>query len=256
MAWVTGASAGIGRAAAAALAREGASVALSARRLGPLEEAAEAIAGASGARCVAVPLDVADAGAIAPAHAAVEAQLGPVDVLVSNAGGPPPGLFLNLDEDALRAAYEITLRSAWGLARAVAPGMAARGRGSLVFVTSWSTKEVIEGLLLSNSLRAAVVGFAKTLSKELGPRGIRVACVAPGKIDTARSRALDEAAAARAGRTSDEIRRDNESGIPLLRYGRPEEVGDVVAFLASERAAYITGISVVIDGGLLNGLWS
>ena len=254
--WVTGASSGIGRAASAALAREGASVALSARRREPLEEAAAEISRDLGARCIAVPLDVVDAAAVPAAHARVEEGLGPVDVLVVNAGGPPPGTFADLDDDALRDAFELTLRSAWTLARAVVPGMAARGRGCVVFVTSWSTKEVIEGLLLSNSLRAAVVGLAKTLSKELGPRGVRVACVAPGKIDTARSRSLDEAAAARSGRSTDDVRRDNESAIPLRRYGRPEEVGDAIAFLASERASYVTGVNLAIDGGLLDGLSS
>jgi 3-oxoacyl-[acyl-carrier protein] reductase len=256
VAWVTGASSGIGRAAAAALAREGASVALSARRPGPLTDAARAIGSESGAHCIAVPLDVTDAHAIAPALAAVEAELGGVDVLVANAGGPPPGSFRDLDDTSLRVAFDVTLRSAWDLARAVTPSMVERGRGRLLFVTSWSTKEVIDGLLLSNSLRAAVVGLAKTLSKELGPDGIRVACVAPGKIDTARSRALDQATAARSGRALDDVRRDNESGIPLRRYGTPEEVGDVVAFLASERASYVTGVSVIVDGGLLNGLLS
>ena len=123
-------------------------------------------------------------------------------------------------------------------------------------MTSGSTKEVIDELLLSNMMRAAVVGLAKTLSKEVGPDGVRVLCVAPGRIDTARVQALDDRAAELSGRDSAEVRSDLESRIPLRRYGRPEEFGDVVAFLASERASYLSGISVSVDGGLLNGLLS
>jgi 3-oxoacyl-[acyl-carrier protein] reductase len=254
VAWVLGASSGLGRACAAALAGEGAAVALSARRREPLEEAAAAIRTETGARCLAVALDVSDPDAVVAAHRDVVAHLGDVDILVANAGGPPPGTFAETDRDTLHRAFSLTVGSAWSLAKAVTPAMQRRGRGALVFLTSWSTKEVIEGLLLSNMMRAAVVGLAKTLSKELGPRGIRVVCVAPGKIDTPRLQALDEGAARRAGTPPAEIRAASEHGIPLRRYGAPRELGDVVAFLASDRASYVTGTSVVVDGGLLDSL--
>jgi 3-oxoacyl-[acyl-carrier protein] reductase len=254
VAWVLGASSGLGRASAAALAAEGAAVALSARRRAPLEKAADDIRASTGARCAVVPVDVADPGAVAAAHREVVAALGEVDVLVANAGGPPPGGFEDTSDDALGSAFSLTLGSAWSLAKAVAPAMKSRGHGSIVFLTSWSTKEVIEGLLLSNMMRAAVVGMAKTLSKELGPHGVRVLCVAPGKVRTPRLEALDERAAERTGVPVDEVRAANERGIPLRRYGDPAEFGDVVAFLASGRASYVTGISVVVDGGLLDGL--
>jgi 3-oxoacyl-[acyl-carrier protein] reductase len=254
VAWVTGASSGLGRATAAALATEGAAVALSARRTAPLEQAASEIGGSARGRVVAVPLDVSDPAAVGDAHERVAQELGVVDVLVANAGGPPPGTFQSLGDDALQGAFALTLRSAWSLARAVVPGMRRRRAGSIVFLTSSSTKEVIEGLLLSNMMRAAVVGMAKTLSKELGPDGIRVLCVAPGRISTPRLESLDRAAAERAGTDVEDIRTANQSGIPLRRYGRPEEFGAVVAFLASERASYITGTSVVVDGGLLDSV--
>jgi 3-oxoacyl-[acyl-carrier protein] reductase len=256
VAWVLGASSGLGRASAHSLAREGASVALSARRPEPLEEAAGHIARDTGAHCVSLPLDASDGDAIAGAAARVKAELGPVDVLLANAGGPPAGGFEDFADEGLYDAFALTTASAWRLTKAVLPDMRARGAGCVLYVTSSSTKEVIPGLLLSNMLRAAVVGMAKTLSKELGSEGIRVLCVAPGRIKTPRVDSLDAIHARRSGRSVDEVRAESESRIPLGRYGRPEEFGDVVAFLASERASYLTGTSVVVDGGLLNGVLS
>jgi 3-oxoacyl-[acyl-carrier protein] reductase len=138
----------------------------------------------------------------------------------------------------------------------VVPAMKERGSGCIVFITSSATKEIIPTLLLSNMMRAAVVGLAKTMSKELGPHGIRVLCVAPGRIDTARVQSLDEATAQSSGRTVQEVRTASESQIPLQRYGEPKEFGDVVAFLASDRASYLSGITVAVDGGALDGILS
>ena len=256
VAWVNGASSGLGRATAASLAREGAAVALSARTPEPLEEAAAAIQSETGSRCIAVPLDVSDGAAIGRAAGRVADVLGAVDILVSNAGGPPPGSFGELGEAALHAAFELTTASAWRLSKAVVPGMQEAGRGCLVFITSSSTKEVIPGLLLSNMMRAAVVGMAKTLSKELGPDGIRVVCVAPGGIHTPRLESLQSSTAQRTGRSLEEVAAEGRAAVPLGRYGDPAEFGDVVAWLASQRASYVTGISVVVDGGALDGVLS
>ncbi len=254
VAWVHGASSGLGRATALALAREGAAVACSARSAESLEEAAADIESETGGHCVAVPLDVSDADSIAPAHEQVVNYLGPVDILLSNAGGPPPGPFESLGEEELQSAFGLTTASAWRLTKVVLPAMREKGSGCILYLTSSSTKEVIPNLLLSNMMRAAVVGMAKTLSKELGPEGIRVLCVAPGRIETARLLALDEGNAERSGRPVEEVAAEAKARIPLGRYGDPQEFGDVVAFLASKRASYISGTSVTIDGGMLNGI--
>lgn len=246
VAWVTGASAGMGAATARALARDGARVALSARRADLLETLANELGGA------AYPLDLTDERTIYAAAEKIEADLGPIEIVVVNAGGPPPGTFETTNDDALRAGFELTLASAWHVAKTASAPMSLRGRGVIIFITSWSTKEIIEGLLLSNMMRAAVMGLAKTMSKDLGPKGIRVLCVAPGRIDTERIAELDSMTAARTGATEKEVRAATESRVPLRRYGRPEEIGDVIAFLASERASYMTGTTVVVDGGLLD----
>ncbi len=255
VAWVLGASSGLGRAAAHALASEGAQVAASARDRDRLADAAKDIGGTDGT-CVPVPADVTDASAVTSAHEEIERTLGPVDVLVANAGGPPPGTFTDVDESSLRAAFELTTESAWRLTSCVLPSMRERGAGCILYVTSWSTKEVIPNLMLSNMMRAAVVGMAKTLSKEVGADGVRVCCVAPGRIETPRLVALDRRTAERSGVDENEIRRRSQQQIALRRYGTPREFGDTVAFLASDRASYITGVSVVVDGGFLSGLLS
>jgi 3-oxoacyl-[acyl-carrier protein] reductase len=255
VAWVLGASSGLGRASAGALAREGARVALSARRGDLLEEAAAQLWDGSGS-CISVPADVTDKTALVEAHDRISSELGAVDIAVVNAGGPPPGGFADIDDEQVEAAFRLTTASAWDVANLVVPAMKERGRGCIVFITSTSTKEIIPTLLLSNMMRAAVVGLMKTMSTELGPFGIRVLCAAPGPIDTARRRALDERGAHGSGASVEEVRAANEGAVPLRRYGRPEEFGDVVAFLASERASFLTGISVAVDGGLLKGVLS
>ena len=184
VAWVLGGSSGLGRASAAALAGEGASVAISAREEKRLAEAASDIAGSGDGNCIPVPLDVTDRDAIAAAAAEVADRLGPIDILVANAGGPPAGSFEDFGDDDLHAAFDLTTASAWRLSAAVIPAMKERGGGVLLYITSSSSKEPIGGLLLSNTMRPAVVGMAKTLSKELGPHGIRTLCVAPGRIMT------------------------------------------------------------------------
>jgi 3-oxoacyl-[acyl-carrier protein] reductase len=254
VAWVHGGSSGLGRAGAEALVAEGAEVAISARDPERLEKAASEIEAATGGRCIAVPLDVSDASAIPSAHEQVVEHLGPVDVLVANSGGPPPGSFQSVSDAQMEGAIDLLIRSAWYLTRAVLPGMRERGRGTLLYITSSSVKEVIPGLLLSNMMRAAVVGLAKTISKEVGSDGVRVLCVVPGRIRTPRVESLDAARATGAGRTVEEVERESQSEIPLGRYGDVSEFGQVIAFLASERASYMTGTSVVVDGGLLSGV--
>ena len=252
VAWVLGGSSGLGRASAVSLAREGATVAISARDPDRLNAAAAEIPG----RCVGFPMDVSDPSAIDATHQALTAELGDVDILLSNSGGPPAGGFDDHGDESLHAAFELLVASAWRLTKAVLPSMVSRGRGTLLYVTSSSAMEPIQGLFLSNVMRPAVVGMAKSVSKEFGSRGIRALCVTPGRIATPRVESLDQGRADAAGKPVEEIRQRSESAIPLGRYGVPTEFGDVVAFLASEQASYMSGTSVVVDGGLLHGLLS
>jgi len=234
------------------LAREGARVAISARTPETVEEARAAIGGEH----IGVVCDVTDPASITQAHESVVEALGPVDVLISNSGGPPAGNFADHDESSLNEAYELLVASAWRLTKAVLPGMVDKGRGTLLYITSSSTKEPIPGLLLSNMMRPAVVAMAKSLSKELGHRGIRALCLTPGRFATPRVEQLDRHRADASGKSIEQVRQASEKGIPLGRYGIPTEFGDVVAFLASDQASYMTGTSVVVDGGALHGLLS
>lgn len=257
VAWVTGASSGIGRAVAVSLVAEGALVGLSARRAGMLEELAAQLNATGPGRAVAAPADVTDPDQIESAATHIEGELGRIEILVANAGGPPPGLFEDIDDATLHAGLDVTTVAAWRLAARVVPNMRRAGAGCIAFVTSSSAKEVIDGLVLSNLARPAISGLARTIARELGPHGIRALCVAPGGgIDTERIRFLNEDRALRSNRDPDEVRSEAEERIPLRRYGRPEEVGDVIAFLVSGRASFVSGVTILVDGGSAVGVSS
>jgi 3-oxoacyl-[acyl-carrier protein] reductase len=177
-----------------------------------------------------------------------------IDVLVTNNGGPPAGYFEALDEEAWFRAHELTLMSAVRLIRAVLPTMRAQRWGRIINITSVSVKQPIDNLLLSNVYRPAVVGLAKTLSAQVAAEGITVNNVAPGYTRTDRVMELIEATAAEKGRTTDELLAEMTDGFPAGRMGEPEELGALVAFLASERASYITGTTIQVDGGYVQGL--
>jgi 3-oxoacyl-[acyl-carrier protein] reductase len=181
-------------------------------------------------------------------------RFGGVDLLFANTGGPPAGAALSFDDAAWQSAFELLFLSAVRTIRLVAPSMQARGGGSILVGTSSSVKEPIANLALSNVVRASVAALAKTLAIELAPSGIRVNNLMPGRIDTDRVRHLDEINATRAGLAVDEQQRRMAATIPLGRYGRPEEFGRMAAFLLSDAAAYITGASVQVDGGLIRGV--
>jgi 3-oxoacyl-[acyl-carrier protein] reductase len=249
---VGGSSSGMGRACAMALAREGCNVTLFARRQTILEEAVGEIdALESSASGLAVAGDSTDAEALRAVVDRTLDRFGRLDILVNNSGGPPAGSFEDFDDDAWRLAWELTLMSTLRLTRFALPALRRSGRGRIVNITSSAVKEPNEGLLLSNTYRPGVIGWAKTLSQDEGPNGITVNSIAPGYIDTERLRSIYSLAD-----DPDQARRNDAAAIPLRRFGDPAEIGAAVAFLSSTQASYITGITVLIDGGLAKGLLS
>jgi len=240
VALVMGSSSGIGLGVAAALAREGAKVAVVSRSQGRAEEAASTIDGEA-APFVA---DATDLERLEALPAEVAAALGPIEILVANTGGPPLGRSLSNELHEWEAAYRSLVLAPRVLAKAVVPGMQERGWGRVVNVGSSSTREPIPGLNLSNAHRMAAVGFLKTLAREVAADGVTVNTVATGRFATERLATMAgsmEAAEAAA-----------ERDVPAGRLGRPEEYGDLVAFLCSERAAYLTGAVIPLDGGMLH----
>jgi len=254
VAFVGGASKGLGRAAALALAREGAKVVVAARTRDSLEKTAADISRETGAEVRAMPVDLSRSGQVRTTIKTVLKDFGRVDILVNNAGGPPSGTFLDFGDDAWEAAFRLNLMSAVILARAVVPGMRDQGWGRIINLTSIAVKQPLDGLILSNSIRTGLHGWAKTLSNELAPCGITVNNVLPGFTLTDRVRSLARVQAEKEGVGPEEVMGRMEQAIPMKRLGRPEDVGDLVAFLASEQAGYITGVSIHIDGGFYSGL--
>jgi len=253
VALVAAASRGLGRAVAEELAREGARVVVCARGADALREASDAIR-ATGATVVDVVADLSTAEGIAAVTGRALAEFGRVDILVTNTGGPPAGPFEHHSSEAWSAAVQQNLVSVVELVRAVLPGMKERRWGRIINVTSIAVKQPVDNLILSNSVRAAVTGFARTLANEVAPFGITVNNVMPGYTRTQR---VDELAARNAslrGTSADEELAVWEKQIPMARLGEPAEFAAMVAFLASERASYTTGASIPVDGGWIKAL--
>jgi len=250
---VAAASRGLGKACARELAREGAKVVICARHEGELIAAVEEIQAATGAEVRYMVVDLTDDAQIR--HLADETlrRYGRIDVLVTNNGGPPPGYLDNLDDAAFQTGYERTLMSAVRLIRSVLPAMRLQQWGRIVNITSISVKQPIDDLLLSNVYRPGVVALAKTLARQVAADGITINNVAPSYTRTGRVEALVQASAARQGKPPEQVMEAMTAGWPMKRMGEPEELAALVAFLASERASYITGTTILVDGGFAKG---
>ncbi|HUP32131.1 MAG TPA: SDR family oxidoreductase [Gaiellaceae bacterium] len=235
---VCGASAGIGLACAEALAEAGANLVLLARGRDALEREAARLGATPVAGDVSIPDDLERL-----VRTAVETH-GGVDVLVLNSGGPPRTRALDVTDDAVRDAVELLLLSSIRLVRLCRPHLERSGHGRVIAITSSSVKEPIDNLALSNAIRPGLVGWLKTAARELGPAGVTVNAIAPGRIDTERLKEV----------YPDGPREADLATIALRRLGTPREVGDVVCFLASDRGAYVTGATIAVDGGLTRGL--
>jgi 3-oxoacyl-[acyl-carrier protein] reductase len=251
---VAAAGQGIGRAVAEGLAREGARVALFARTEAEVAKAAREIHAATGAEVLPLVGDVTAATDIDRVVAAAAARLGGLRILVTNAGGPPFGSFDEMDDARWQAAFELNLLSVVRLVRAATPYLRAAQGGRIVNIQSSSIKQPIDGLILSNAVRAGVAGLAKTLAGELARDRITVNTVCVGRINTERLRALFAQRARTRGVSVEQARAQEEAQIPLGRLGTPEEVAALVVFLCSEPARYITGATVQVDGGLVRSL--
>jgi len=251
---VCAASKGLGRAVALSLAREGAYVAICARSEAALNSAAAEIHGATGALIVPIVADVAIGEDVDRLVERAAQELGAIDILVTNTGGPKSAHFTSLSDADWREAIDSLLMSVVRLSRAVIPHMRRRGGGRIINITSISAKQPVEGLVLSNALRAGITGLARTIANELAPDNILVNCVAPGYTATDRVTELTEATAARDGISVDAVRQRTVASIPLRRLATTEEFADVVTFLASGRASYVTGTTLQVDGGYVRSL--
>ncbi len=254
---VAAASQGLGRGVAQALAAEGANVVMFARNGATIEAAARDVETAAGqpSRVLGLAADVTLPADLEQVVKKTIDSFGSVDVLFNNAGGPRPGTFDTLTDEDWLGAVELNLMSAIRLTRLCLPSMRARHWGRIITSTSSSVKQPLPTLMLSNAVRSATTAWSKTLSDQVAADGITVNTLAPGLIRTQRILQLASDAAQRQGRSREEIERDSVAAIPLRRYGEPHEFGAAAAFLASEQAAYITGVTLLVDGGLFRGTY-
>jgi 3-oxoacyl-[acyl-carrier protein] reductase len=245
---------GLGKAVAGEFLKEGASVVISGRGEEKLAAAAADLEKISGRRPRYLPCDITRAEDLKRLVAFASEKTGAVDVLVNNAGGPPAGIFESFDDETWVKAFELTLLSYVRAIREVLPLMKAKGWGRIINSTSSSVREVLENLILSNTFRLGVVGLTKTLSAEFAPYGILVNAIGPGRFDTERIRQLDRALAERKGLPVEDVSRASLSRIPLGRYGDPAEYGRLAVFLGSEANTYITGQTILADGGMVKAV--
>ncbi|HEY2013150.1 MAG TPA: SDR family oxidoreductase [Bryobacteraceae bacterium] len=250
---VAASSQGLGKAVALGLAREGAILALCARTEATLTAAAEEIRGETGAGVITRAIDVTDYEQVRRFVAEVVSEYGRIDICVANAGGPPSKSFADTTVDEWQAANNLNLMSTVYLARETLPVMKERRWGRFIAITSVTVKQPVEGLVLSNAVRSGVNALCKTLSNEYGPYNILVNNVCPGFTATARLVSLSRKLAEKEGVSPQDIEQRWAKQAPLGRIGQPEEFANLVVFLASERASYITGTSIAVDGGTVKG---
>lgn len=253
-AMVAGASKGLGFAVARILASEGCHVSIASRDTSSIQSAKSQIEKESGTTVLACTADVRSAGPIDRWRDDTIREFGGVDMLFANSGGPPAGTFLSLDDKLWQEAVDLLLMSAVRMARSVIPHMKTRGGGSIVFSTSTSVKEPIENLVLSSVVRVAIPGLAKTLAREFAADKIRVNNLIPGRINTDRLKELDEFGAKKKGISVEDQKKAIVSQIPLGRYGEPDEYARAAVFILSPAASFITGASLLVDGGMLRGI--
>lgn len=251
---VAASSKGLGFGIARELAINGATVCIASRNREHVEAAAQQLREETKATVLASVFDAADAGSIKSWIDEVIQAFEHIDGLLVNAGGPPPGNFDDFSDEDWHTAYNLTLMSSVRLIRNVLPHLRSGGGGSILTITSLSVKEPIKGLLLSNVFRSGVVSLVKSLANELADENIRVNNLIPGRFDTDRVKALDKNLSEKQGIPVEKVKQQHESSIPLGRYGVIEEFGKAGAFLLSDAASYITGASLVVDGGLLKGV--
>jgi 3-oxoacyl-[acyl-carrier protein] reductase len=254
VALVAAASRGLGRAIASELASEGTKLVLCARGADALWSTCADIAAAAGVEVYAVQADLSDHKQVQYVASKALAMFGQVDILVTNAGGPPAGVFEKHEWEAWERAVNLTLRSVVELTRPLLPGMRERRWGRIINVTSIAVKQPVDNLMLSNSVRAAVTGFARTLANEVAADGVTVNNILPGYTRTERVEQLADSTAAKEGIGREDVVARFEKEIPMGRLGEPNELAALAAFLASERASYITGQSIAVDGGWIRAL--
>jgi 3-oxoacyl-[acyl-carrier protein] reductase len=254
VALVAAASRGLGRAVAEELATEGAALVICSRSTESINKTADEIAKRTGVEVLALAADVAKPDDVTRLVQSGVERFGRIDILVTNAGGPPAGSFASLGGEAWEAATRLTLFSTIELTRHVLAGMKERGWGRILNITSIAVKQPVDNLILSNSLRAAVTGFARTLANEVATFGVTVNNIMPGYTRTERVEELARMMAEKEGITPAEFIARWEREIPMRRLGEPREFAALAAFLVSERASYITGTSIQVDGGWIRGL--
>jgi 3-oxoacyl-[acyl-carrier protein] reductase len=251
---VTGSSQGIGKAIATAIAEEGAKVAICARNEGELRKTAKEIAALTGSEVLPVRADLIKKEDIELLVKTVAEKFGRVDILVNNTGGPPSALFAETSDEDWRRTVDSLLMSVVNCCREVIPYMKRRKWGRIVNMTSFAVKQPAERLILSNSVRAAVLGLTKTLSNELAEHGILVNAVCPGWTLTKRVEELAKSTASKTGKKYETIIAEWENDIPLKRLAKPEEIANLVVFLVSEKASYVTGAVIQVDGGYIKSI--